>query len=141
MMKPIKEHFLHGLFGLFMGYALTRIGFTNYEEVHKMFIFADFRILLSFAGAVGLSMVGFALLRNRNSIAGKAYSKGIIPGSVLFGTGWAITGACPSIALVQLGEGRLAAAFTLLGILGGVWVYRRGMTGSLKLDTGVCGEA
>lgn len=141
MMKLFKEHFLHGLFGLAMGYALSRIGFTNYAEIHKMFIFADFRMFLAFAGAVGICMVGFALLDRRRTIARKPYSKGTIPGSILFGVGWAITGSCPSIALVQIGEGRLAAAFTVLGILAGVWAYRRAGSGALKFDSGVCGEA
>lgn len=140
MMKFLKEHFMHGLFGLAMGYALSRIGFSNYAEIHKMFIFSDFRLLLTFAGAVVISMLGFFVLARGKHIARKAYSKGTIFGSVLFGTGWAITGACPSVAFVQLGEGRLAAAFTLLGILLGVWVYRRVAMGALKLDTGVCGE-
>lgn len=141
MMESIKVHFLHGLFGLAMGYALSRIGFTNYAEIHKMFIFADFRMFLTFAGAVVISMVGFAVLARGEHTARKAYSKGTILGSVLFGVGWAISGACPSIALVQLGEGRLAAAFTVLGILLGVWTYRRVAMGALKFDTGVCGEA
>lgn len=141
MMESIKVHFLHGLFGLAMGYALSRIGFTNYAEIHKMFIFADFRMFLTFAGAVVISMVGFAVLARGEHIARKAYSKGVILGSVLFGVGWAISGACPSIALAQLGEGRLAAAFTVLGILLGVWTYRRVAMGTLKFDTGVCGEA
>jgi len=141
MMKPIKEHFLHGLFGIIMGYALSHIGFTDYAEVHKMFIFADFRMFLAFAGAVAICMVGFAVLARGKSIVRKAYSKGTIPGSVLFGVGWAITGSCPSIALVQLGEGRLAAAFSVLGMFFGVWAYRRMASGALSFDTGVCGEA
>lgn len=141
MSNFVKEHFLHGLFGLSMGYALSRIGFTDYAEIHKMFIFADFRLLLTFAGAVAMSMVGFAVLARDKHIARKSYSKGTVLGSVLFGTGWAISGACPSLALVQLGEGRLAAAFTVMGILLGVWSYRRVAMGALKFDTGVCGEA
>jgi uncharacterized membrane protein YedE/YeeE len=41
-------------------------------------------------------------------------------GGVLFGIGWALTGACPAVAFVQLGEGRWPAAFTLLGMLAGI---------------------
>lgn len=141
MMNFIKEHFLHGLFGLIMGYALSRIGFTNYTELHKMFIFADLRMFLTFAGAVGITMLGFAILTRGDRIPRKLYSKGTMLGSVLFGVGWAISGACPSIALVQLGEGRLAAAFTVMGILLGVWMYRRIAMGAFRFDTGVCGEA
>jgi len=141
----MSAHFIqylkYGFFGIFMGMTLSLVGFTDFTEVHKMFIFADFRLLLLFAGAVGLSFVGFALLGRNANIAKKTYNSGTIPGSIMFGVGWAITGACPSIALVQLGEGKLAAIFTILGILFGVWAYRKLAAGGMKLDTGICGEA
>ncbi|MFA7388616.1 MAG: YeeE/YedE thiosulfate transporter family protein, partial [Thiohalobacteraceae bacterium] len=88
-----------------------------------------------------LTMVAFALLARGKNISKKQFNKGTLPGSVMFGVGWAMTGSCPSIALVQIGEGQLAALFTLFGILTGVWAYRRLAMGSLKLDTGVCGES
>ncbi|NIR60428.1 MAG: YeeE/YedE family protein [Gammaproteobacteria bacterium] len=138
--RTIKEHAAYGLFGLSMGVILSAVGFSDFKEVHRMFIFADFRLLLVFATAVALAMVGFALLGRRRRIPTKTLNKGTVPGSIAFGAGWAITGACPSIALVQLGEGQLAAVLTLLGILFGVWIYRRLATGALQLDTGVCGE-
>lgn len=141
MSKRFNQHILYGLFGLLMGAVLSAVGFTNYAEVHKMFIFADFRLLLMFAASVGIIMLGFAILGRNATIQKKTLTKGTIPGSVLFGTGWAITGACPSIALVQLGEGQFVALFSVLGILCGVWAYRRLAAGGLQLDTGVCGEA
>jgi hypothetical protein len=42
---------------------------------------------------------------------------------VVFGLGWALSGACPGIVLVQLGEGRLMAGLTLGGIFGGTWLF------------------
>ena len=44
---------------------------------------------------------------------------------VLFGLGWALTGGCPAAPLVQLGEGKLAALATMVGIAVGTTVYRR----------------
>jgi len=140
MTTSLREHFSYGVFGLLMGIVLSYTGFTSFEEVHHMFTLADFRLLAAFATAIGLSMIGFLLIARGRSIARKPFNKGTIPGSVLFGAGWALTGACPSIALVQLGEGKLAAAFTLLGILFGVWTYRRLASSRLQLDTGICGE-
>ncbi len=57
---------------------------------------------------------------------------------MLFGAGWALSGACPSIALVQLGEGQLAAAFTLAGIFTGNWLYAVARERYLHWDTGSC---
>ena len=136
----MKDHFLYGVFGLAMGLILSFIGFTSYEEIHKMFTFSDLRLLLAFMGAVGLLVLGFAILTRSRNMPKKKFNKGTIPGSVLFGAGWAITGSCPSIALVQLGEGQLAAVFVVFGIFLGVWMYRNIASGALKLDTGVCGE-
>lgn len=136
-----KQHLLHALFGLLMGLSLSHIGFTNFTEVHNMFIFADLRMFLAFAGGVGLIMIGFAILGRGKNIAKKSYTKGTVPGSILFGLGWAITGCCPSIAVIQLGEGQLPALFTIAGIFAGVWLYRRMTTGAFQFDTGICGEA
>ena len=124
-----------------MGTILSMVGFTDYTEVHNMFIFADLRLLFLFAATVGITMAGFFVLGRNSNIPKKSYTKGTVPGSILFGAGWAITGACPSIALVQLGEGKIVALFTILGILAGVWGYRKLASGGMQLDTGVCGEA
>lgn len=135
------QHFSYGFFGLAMGMVLGLSGFADFEQVHQMFVFEDLRLLMGFAGAVGLSMMGFFILARRKDISKKKYNKGTIPGSILFGAGWAICGACPSIALVQLGQGQFAAMYSLFGIVFGVWVYRALSTGNaVKLDNGVCGE-
>ena len=140
MTTSSREHLIYAVFGLAMGVVLSRTGFTDFSEVHNMFTLTDSRLLLAFIVSIGISMLGFLILARGKHIAKKSFNKGTIPGSIIFGTGWALTGACPSIALVQLGEGKLAAVFSLLGILAGVWVYRRLAAGSLQLDTGICGE-
>ena len=140
MNSHFKDHLSHAFFGLLMGAVLGFAGFADFSEVHRMFTFADERLLMGFAGAVGLSMVGFAILTRGQIINKKPFTKGTVPGGVLFGIGWAITGACPSIALVQIGQGQLAALVTLFGIFSGVWIYRRMTAGAFQFDTGVCGE-
>lgn len=139
-MYTIKEHLFYGLLGLLMGLVLSGSGFSDYAEVYKMFTFSDFRLLFGFAGAVLISMLIFPLLMRKNKVPKKAFNKGTIPGALMFGTGWAITGACPAISLVQLGEGQLAALATIAGILFGVWLFRRMQSGGVQVDTGICGE-
>ncbi|MDH5648251.1 MAG: YeeE/YedE family protein [Gammaproteobacteria bacterium] len=132
------SHIKMGLFGLTMGYALSRIGFSDFGEVHRLFTFADLRLLLTFGSAVMLSMVGFAIFARGKKLPKKPLHKGTVAGGILFGTGWAITGACPSIALVQLGQGYLPAIFTIFGILFGVWVYPKVHARFFGWDTGAC---
>ena len=116
-----------GALGLALGFALSRIGFSSWDEVHRMFTFADPRMLLAFLLAVALLVPTWQLIRRlsrREPEWGKReIHRGTLAGGLLFGTGWALTGACPSIALVQLGEGQLAAAWTLVGIIAGNALY------------------
>lgn len=132
------QHFIYGLSGLALGFSLSRIGFTNFGQVHGMFVFSHLRLLYTFAGAVGLTMAGFMIFARGQNIPSKPFHPGTIPGSILFGTGWALTGSCPAVAIVQLGEGQLAAAFTLLGILFGVWSYRQAHAQLFHWDRGAC---
>lgn len=125
------------VFGLAMGFGLSRIGFSDFGEVHRMFTFRDFRLLLTFAGAVFLTSVGLRLI-DRKALPRRPLHKGTIVGGVLFGVGWALTGACPAIALVQLGEGRLVAALTLLGIATGTWIYPKVHARFFRWDAGGC---
>ncbi len=54
---------------------------------------------------------------------GKTFHRGFIFGSLLFGIGWAITGACPGPVFAQIGAGEYAALFTLSGALLGAFLY------------------
>ncbi len=121
--------------GLALGFVVDNIGFADFGELNRMFTFADLRMLLSFAGAVAIIALVFALLRLRR--VPRTYHAGIVPGAALFGIGWAISGGCPAIPLVQLGSGYLPAAATILGIVVGVRLCRW-VTTRVPIDTGSC---
>ncbi len=46
-----------------------------------------------------------------------------IYGGLLFGFGWAITGACPGPLFAQIGTGALVITVTLMSAIAGTWVY------------------
>ncbi|VAW81846.1 hypothetical protein MNBD_GAMMA13-1278 [hydrothermal vent metagenome] len=140
MSTNTRQHIWYGLFGLTMGGTLSLIGFTDFAQVHGMFTFSEFNLLFAFAATVALSMVIFGVFARDSNPVLKKFHKGTIPGGMLFGAGWAITGACPSVALVQLGEGKFLALVTVIGIFAGVWGFRKLAAGAMKLDTGTCGE-
>jgi len=140
MNRNLYQHTCYASFGLLMGLVLSFTGFSDFESIHNMFIFSDLRLLYLFIATLMLSALGFAILTRQIKLNKKPVTSGTVPGSIMFGIGWALTGACPSIALVQLGEGKMVALFTVLGIFFGVWVYRKLSTSTLKLDKGVCGE-
>ena len=121
--------------GLLLGYTISRLGFGDYAELHRMLLFRDLRLLLAFATAVGCSLLLFRWQRACTE-TGRAlephlcrrsagFHSGIIPGAALFGVGWALTGACPGVALIQIGQGQLPALASFLGILTGIYLENR----------------
>ncbi|MDN5859210.1 MAG: YeeE/YedE family protein [Pseudonocardia sp.] len=123
--------------GLALGFVVSRIGFGDYGELNRMFTFQDLRMLLAFAGAVAIIVVAFMLLRVRRN-PGRIHA-GVVPGAVLFGTGWAISGGCPAIPIVQVGAGYLPALITIAGIAVGVYLCRWVNGRYLSVDRGSCG--
>jgi uncharacterized protein len=113
------------LLGALLGFSLSRIGFTSWDEVHAMFVFADLRMFLSFALGVTLLSGAFYLIEKRTEPAWppRPIHRGTLIGGVLFGAGWAISGGCPGVVLTQLGEGKLYALFALAGIAMGNALY------------------
>ena len=49
----------------------------------------------------------------------------MIYGGLLFGFGWAITGACPGPLFAQIGSGATVVIITLLSAIAGTWTYGR----------------
>mgnify|MGYP000846086789 CR=1 FL=1 len=113
------------LVGVLFGFCLSRIGFSSWDQVNAMFRFSDLRLLLTFASAVGLLMVGWVVMRRyfHARFRPRDIHPGTLVGGLLFGLGWALSGSCPGIVMVQIGEGQLAALVTLTGIVLGNWLY------------------
>jgi hypothetical protein len=124
--------------GLTLGYTVTNIGFGDYAELNRMFTFQDLRMLLAFAAAVVIIVMVFALLRVRRTP--RRIHAGVIPGAVLFGTGWAISGGCPAIPIIQVASGYLPAFVTIAGIVVGIRLCRWANTRYFHLDSGSCGR-
>ncbi|MEU6366566.1 YeeE/YedE thiosulfate transporter family protein [Streptomyces sp. NPDC046931] len=123
--------------GLTLGFTVSNIGFGDYTELNRMFTFQDLRMLLSFAGAVVMIVCAFALLRIRRT-PGRIHA-GVVPGAVLFGTGWAISGGCPAIPIVQVASGYLPALVTIVGVTVGIRLCRWANARYFHLDRGSCG--
>jgi uncharacterized membrane protein YedE/YeeE len=83
------------------------------------------------AGAVGIVGIYFFKAIKARSLfdgqlidfQGKKYIKTLIPGSLIFGLGWGLAGACPGTVLAMLGEGKMGALFTIAGIILGTYIY------------------
>jgi uncharacterized membrane protein YedE/YeeE len=129
--------------GVVFGVALSFIGFTSWDEVHAMFTFSSLRLTITFAVAVTFLFVLFRLWSRRTElgVTPRPIHRGTIAGGVLFGAGWAISGACPSIAFVQLGQGQLGALATIAGIVVGNYVFAVANERVLHVPASNCAES
>lgn len=122
--------------GLGLGYTVTNIGFGDYAELNRMFTFQDLRMFLAFAGAVAIIAVVFAIMRVRRRPT--RIHAGVVPGAAMFGIGWAISGGCPAIPIIQVASGYLPALVSVAGVVVGIRLCRVMTTKYLRIDTGSC---
>jgi uncharacterized protein len=119
--------------GMAFGFLLSRAGATTYDYYAKLFLFQDLQLLWVISAAVAVGIPGMALLRRlgRRSVLGaqpmqlegRQMARRLPLGAVLLGLGWGLAAACPGTVLVMLGEGKLAALFTIAGITFGTYLY------------------
>src|SRR4051812_31731277 len=97
-----------------------------------MFRFESFHMFGIFMTAIPVGAMGLCVLRklNAKSLEGetidapvKKYHHGVIIGSLIFGFGWALTGACPGPLYAQIGSGSLVTIITLLSAVFGTWTF------------------
>jgi uncharacterized membrane protein YedE/YeeE len=128
----VRSHVSVAVLGLTLGVVISASGLSDWGEVHRMFSLGvgqggftvdNLRLVLAFGGAAILSVVGFRILARYDEIPAKPVRVGTVPGAILFGAGWALAGACPGAALVQIGEGKAAALVSLAGMLAGAWLH------------------
>lgn len=134
-MGPTPMQFL-SVFGMgaYLGIVLTKSEVVRWQRVHDMFLFREAHMYLIIGVAISVAMVGMRFIKRfgLRTIEGKPvtyvpkpFHKGVVFGGMLFGAGWAITGACPGPIYAQLGAGEWMAALTFAGALLGMFVYAR----------------
>jgi uncharacterized membrane protein YedE/YeeE len=132
-----------GLGGCF-GVALARSGAADFDAMVRMFRFEEAHLFLVAGVTTLTAWVGlFALLRSRFGDGVRVVSRdihpGSVPGGVLFGIGWGVSGSCPGTVLAQIGSGHLIALVTLTGILLGNGLFERFAAGRFGLNHDSCG--
>jgi uncharacterized membrane protein YedE/YeeE len=118
--------------GLGFGIIFVKAEIISWFRIQEMFRFQSFHMYGVIGSAVLVGLISVQIIKRFNikTIYGetivfhpKEFNKGNIYGSLLFGLGWAITGACPGPLFAQIGSGATVIAVTLLSAIGGTWVY------------------
>lgn len=120
------------LLGIVFGITFVKTEIVSWFRIQEMFRFQSFHMYGIMGTAVLIGIISIALIRKFKlkslegeviSIPSKQFSKGQIIGGLIFGFGWAITGACPGPLFVQIGSGFSVVIITLISALAGTWVY------------------
>jgi uncharacterized membrane protein YedE/YeeE len=120
--------------GIFFGIVFVKAEIISWFRIQEMFRLQSFHMYGVIGSAVAVAMLSVFLIKKFNikTIYGekiefhkKPFSKGQIYGGLLFGFGWALTGACPGPLFAQIGTGATVIIVTLLSAIAGTWVYGR----------------
>lgn len=123
--------------GLLFAVGLVVSGMTNPDNIKGFLdLFGQWRPqLLGVLGAAVIVTSGLYAFARRKPASLPARSlhwpeatqidRPLIVGSILFGTGWALSGYCPGPALVNLGALHLDALVFVAAMWGGSWLNRK----------------
>lgn len=122
------------LAGALFGIILVKAEVISWFRIQEMFRLQSFHMFGVIGSAVVVGMISVWLIRKFRvktiygepiEIPKKKFNRGQIYGGLIFGLGWAITGACPGPLFAQIGTGATVIIVTLLSAIAGTWVYGR----------------
>jgi len=128
-MKSVK----YILAGILFGIVMTKSEAVSWYRIQEMFRFQSFHMYGIIGTAVVLGVISVWLIKKFKlkdtdgmpvvfKDKERSYPRYII-GGIIFGLGWALTGACPGPMFVNLGYGYLAMAVVIVGALLGTYLY------------------
>ncbi len=118
--------------GLGFGIIFVKAEIISWFRIQEMFRLQSFHMYGVIGSAVVVGMLSVWLIKKLRikTIDGesivfhpKKFNKGQVYGGLLFGLGWAITGACPGPLYAQIGTGVTVIIVTLISAVAGTWVY------------------
>lgn len=120
------------LVGIVFGLIFVKSEVVSWFRIQEMFRLQSFHMYGIIGSAIVVGMLSVWLIKKFDikTIHGEAitfhpkkFNKGQIYGGLLFGLGWALTGACPGPLFAQIGTGTTVIVVTLLSAVAGTWVY------------------
>ena len=129
---PAWHNLKYLFFGLLFGIVLIKSEVVSWYRIQEMFRLQSFHMFGVIGSAVVVGAISVFIIKkfkiktiNGEEILlpNKTFNKGQIYGGLMFGFGWAMTGACPGPLFAQLGYGAVAISVTILMAIAGTWVY------------------
>lgn len=118
--------------GVLFGIIFVKSEVISWFRIQEMFRLQSFHMYGIIGSAVLTGIISVWLIRKTGIktiygepivISPKRFNKGQVYGGLIFGFGWAITGACPGPLFAQIGTGASVVVITLLSAIAGTWIY------------------
>ena len=132
--KPLWSNIKFTVAGIFFGIILVKSEVISWYRIQEMFRLQSFHMFGVIGSAIAIGMLSIFLIKKLKiktldgeeiKLEAKKFNKGQIYGGLLFGFGWALTGACPGPLFAQIGTGVTVVIVTLFFAILGTWVYGR----------------
>jgi uncharacterized protein len=132
LQHPFWHNIKYMMVGILFGITFVKAEIVSWFRIQEMFRLDSFFMYGVIGTAVVVGLVSVLIIKKYNikTISGesitfedKKFNKGQIFGGLIFGIGWAITGACPGPLFAQIGSGFLVITVTFLSAVAGTWVY------------------
>ena len=130
--EPWYSYLKYIAIGILFGIVFVKAEIISWFRIQEMFRLQSFHMYGVIGSAVVVGIISIWVIKKFNikTIDGeeikfhkKDFNKGQIFGGLLFGLGWAITGACPGPLFAQIGSGTTVVVITLISAIAGTWVY------------------
>jgi uncharacterized membrane protein YedE/YeeE len=130
--KPFWSNIKFGIAGILFGIILVKSEVISWFRIQEMFRLQSFHMYGVIGSAIAIGMLSIFLIKKFNiktidgekiKLDSKKFNKGQIYGGLIFGAGWALTGACPGPLFAQIGTGATVIIVTLFFAIVGTWVY------------------
>jgi len=132
LVHPWWFNFKYLFAGIVFGIILVKAQVISWFRIQEMFRLQSFHMFGVIGSAVVTGAISVFLIKKLNlktmygeeiKFYPKQFSKGQIFGGLLFGFGWALTGACPGPLFAQIGTGATVILVSLFSAVAGTWMY------------------
>jgi uncharacterized protein len=118
--------------GTIFGIILIKAEVISWYRIQEMFRFQSFHMYGIIGSAIFVGMISLILIKKFKiktisgeeiKVAPKEFTKGNVIGGLMFGFGWAMTGACPGPLYALIGSGYTVIIVVLLSAVLGTYTY------------------
>jgi uncharacterized membrane protein YedE/YeeE len=122
----------YAIAGICFGILLVKSEVVSWFRIQEMFRLQSFHMYGVIGSAVVVGAISVWLIKKFNirtvygekiEFSKRKFNKGQVYGGLIFGFGWAITGACPGPLYALIGSGATVVAVMVLSAIAGTWVY------------------